>query len=266
MTDTVSQELIDAGRGYESLFVPALFIQWTPHMLAGAGVRAGLQVLDIACGTGVLTREALSAAGPDGRVVGVDPAPGMLAAAREVEPDIEWILGSAEALDLDDASFDCVLSQFGMMFFDDRRQAAAEMWRVLKPGGRVAIAVWSSVEHNPIYADIIALVREKVGDAAADVIQLPFTLPGSEVGEVLAASGFNDIQIDTRSEDAHFPGTRQIVEAELRGWLPLFDIVLEDEKIEEVLVASDALLSQYAQPSGDAIFPTSAHIVTATRA
>ena len=66
--------------------------------------------MDIACGTGVLTRRALTRSGPGGRVVGVDPAPGMLAAANEIEPSIDWILCSAEALELDDETFDCVMS------------------------------------------------------------------------------------------------------------------------------------------------------------
>ena len=103
MDENTPQELVEAGRGYESLFVPALFEQWTKHLIEGAGIREGSHVLDIACGTGILARDALSRTGPGGRVVGADPAPGMLAAAKEIEPSIDWILCSAEALELDDA-------------------------------------------------------------------------------------------------------------------------------------------------------------------
>ena len=176
MDESVPQELIDAGRGYESLFVPALFEVWTKHLIEGADVRKDSHVLDIACGTGVLTRRALARSGPGGRIVGVDPAPGMLAAANEIEPSIDWILCSAEALELDDETFDCVMSQFGMMFFQDHEKSAREMFRVLKPGGALAIAVWNSVEHNPAYADIIAVLQEQVGTAAADALRLPFSL------------------------------------------------------------------------------------------
>lgn len=266
MDENIPQELIEAGRGYESLFVPALFEQWTTHLIEGGGVRAGSHVLDIACGTGVLARKAQSRTGPNGRVVGVDPAPGMLAVAREIEPGIEWILCGAEALELDDETFDCVISQFGMMFFQDRQKSVGEMFRVLQPGGSLAIAIWNTVEQNPAYADFIALLQEHVGTAAADALRLPYSLGNSaEVAALLSAGGFTSINVETRVETAQFPSSRHMVEADLRGWLPLFDINLSEAKINEVLVASDSILSQYASSSGKAIFPTSAHIITARK-
>jgi ubiquinone/menaquinone biosynthesis C-methylase UbiE len=266
MDEDISQELVEAGRGYESLFVPALFEPWTTHLIEGAGVRSGSHVLDIACGTGVLARNALSRTGPGGRVVGVDPAAGMLAAAKEIEPSIDWVLCSAEALELDDEAFDCVMSQFGMMFFQDRQKSVEEMFRVLKPGGSLAIAIWNSVDQNPAYADIIAVLQEQVGTAAADALRLPYSLGNSdEVTTVLSDSGFMNINVETKTESAQFPSSRHMVEAELRGWLPLFDINLGEAKINEVLVESDSTLSKYASTSGKAVFPTSAHVITARK-
>jgi SAM-dependent methyltransferase len=266
MEQDVSNELIEAGRGYERLFVPALFEAWTGRLVDGAGVREGAHVLDVACGTGVLARRALSRAGADGRVVGVDPAPGMLAVAEEIEPRIEWLMCAAEALDVDDESFDCVVSQFGMMFFEDRQKSADEMFRALKPGGSLAIAVWRSVEHNPAYADVISVLESRVGAAAADALRLPFSLGDeADVEAVLTGSGFADIAVTAGTESASFPGSRQMVEAELRGWLPLFDIFLGEEQIADVLAASDRALGKYAGPSGEAVFPTSAHIFTARK-
>ena len=83
-----SEDVIEAGRGYERLFVPALFEAWTKHLVDGAEVQEGSHVLDVACGTGVLARAALARIGGSGRVVGADPAPGMLAAANEKEPSL----------------------------------------------------------------------------------------------------------------------------------------------------------------------------------
>ncbi len=266
MDQDVAKELVDAGRGYESLFVPALFQAWTQHLVGGAEVREGSNVLDVACGTGVLARAAFNQAGATGRVVGVDLAPGMLAAAKEIEPRIEWVLCSAEALDLNDETFDCVVSQFGMMFFADRQKSADEMFRVMKPGGSLAIAVWRSVRHNPAYADIISVLSEHVGPAAADALRLPYSLgDAGKVSAVLEATGFADIRVEPRTETATFPSSRQMVEAELRGWLPLFDIFLSESEIEEVLLQSDKTLSKYAGASGQAVFPTSAHIFTARK-
>lgn len=267
MDSTATREELEAGRGYEALFVPAVFEPWTKHLIDGAGVEESSHVLDIACGSGVLTRHAFARSGQSGRVVGVDPAPGMIAAANELEPNIEWILGSAEALPFDDATFDCVVSQFGMMFFQDRQKAAREMFRVMKPGGSLAIAVWNSIEHNRAYGDIIAVLDEQVSTAAGDALRMPYSLGDpDEVINTLSQGGFSDIEFETRAEQAKFPSSRTMVEAELRGWLPLFDINLSEEKIADVLVKSDGKLSKYAAQSGEAVFPTSAHIVTARKA
>ena len=250
----------------ESLFVPALFEVWTKHLVDRAGIREGSHVLDVACGTGVLARNALARAGTNGRVVGADPAPGMLAAAKEIEPGIDWVLCGAEALDVDDDTFDCVISQFGMMFFQDRQKSADEMFRAMKPGGSLAIAVWRSVENNPAYADIISVLEEQVGTAAADALRLPYGLgDAGKVTSVLEGSGFTDISVEAKTEFATFPSSRQMVEAELRGWLPLFDIFLSEDQIEDVLIESDNTLGKYASPSGEATFPTSAHIFTALK-
>lgn len=266
MGQDISEELIEAGRGYEGLFVPALFEAWTKHLVDGAGIREGSHVLDVACGTGVLARNALSRTGANGRVVGADPAPGMLAAAKEIETGIEWALCSAEALSVDDGTFDCVVSQFGMMFFEDRQASTDEMFRAMKPGGSLAIAVWRSVEHNPAYADIISVLEEHVGTAAADALRLPYSLgDAGKVIAVLEGSGFTDIKVEAKTESARFPSSRQMVEAELRGWLPLFDIFLNEDEIDSVLVQSDKTLGKYADPSGEAVFPTSAHVFTARK-
>ena len=266
MDQDVSEDLIEAGRGYEGLFVPALFQPWTKHLIEGAKIQEGSHVLDIACGTGVLARKALARTGANGRVVGVDLAPGMLAAANEIEPAIDWVLCNAEALDVEDDAFDSVISQFGMMFFTDRQKSVEEMFRVLKPGGTLAIAVWRSVEHNPAYADIITVLKEQVGTAAADALRLPYSLGDSdEVTAVLKKGGFSEIKVEAKSETATFPSSRQMVEAELRGWLPFFDIFLGEDKINEVLIESDKTLGKYTGPSGKAVFPTSAHLFTARK-
>ena len=266
MDNDVSEELLEAGHGYENLFVPALFEAWTKHLIEGANVQQGSHVLDVACGTGVLARAALARTGAMGQVVGADPAPGMLAVAKEIEPNIDWVLCAAEALDVDDDTFDCVVSQFGLMFFQDLQKSTDEMFRAMKPGGSLAIAVWRSVENNPAYADIIAVLEEQIGTAAADALRLPYSLgDASKVTAVLEGSAFEDITVEAKTESATFSSSRQMVEAELRGWLPLFDVFLKEDQIENVLIESDKTLGKYAGPSGEATFPTSAHVIRARK-
>jgi SAM-dependent methyltransferase len=109
-----------------------------------AGVEAGMDVLDVACGTG---NASIPAARAGARVTGLDFAPGLLAIARERAADamveIEFIEGDAQALPFDDASFDRVVSTFGHMFAPEHRRAADEMKRVLRPDGVIAVACWT---------------------------------------------------------------------------------------------------------------------------
>ncbi len=263
MEPTVSQEELDAGRGYEELFVPALFAPWPPHLVKSAGVQAGQQVLDIACGSGVLARHLLSVVGDAGHVTGLDPAPGMIAAAREVEPRIDWVLAGAEDTGLESGVFDAVLSQFGMMFFQDRNQAAREMYRVLKPDGVVSVAVWNDLDHNPAYHAIIKLLESEISRAAADALRLPYSLGRSEeVASVYEKAGFLDISVTHKTEPARFPSARIMVEADLRGWLPLFDIHLSEEKIASVLACADDALAEFREVNGEVVFQASAYIVS----
>ncbi len=101
-----------AAHTYEEFFVPALFAQWPPRVLEAADVRAGHDVLDVGCGTGVLATASAAVVGDAGSVTGIDVNDGMLEVARLAEADVSWVLGAAESLPFDDASFDRVVSQF----------------------------------------------------------------------------------------------------------------------------------------------------------
>lgn len=108
-----------------------------------AGVRSGQQVLDVACGTGVV---ALTAATRGARATGLDMTPELIQRARENSQlcalEIDWHEGDAEELPFKDREFDVVLSQYGHMFAPRPEVAVAEMLRVLKPGGTIAFSTW----------------------------------------------------------------------------------------------------------------------------
>src|SRR5687768_9630852 len=161
---------------FENLFVPALFQEWAPRVCSAAKLRAGDRVLDVACGTGVVAREAARRVGPAGSVTGLDLNLGMLAVAKRLRPDIVWRQGDAGSLPFDAGAFDAVVSQFGLMFFADRVGAIREMARVLAPGGRLAVAVWDSLDRTPAYAAEVALLERMAGPAAADALRFPFCL------------------------------------------------------------------------------------------
>lgn len=266
-TYSPSPEEVASAAAYESLHVPALFGEWVDPVLDAGSVGAGHRVLDVACGTGVLARGALERVGDSGSVVGVDPAPGMLAVAEREAPEVDWRIGAAEALPFPDGSFDRVTSQFGMMFFEDRRRAVEEMLRVLGREGRLAVAVWDSLERTPAYATEVALLERIAGSAAAEALAAPFVLGDrNRLVELFEESGVAAVEATTRTGSARFPDVRVMVEADLRGWLPIMGVELPEETIEEILVESERALAGFVAADGSVVFDSPAHIVSGGKA
>jgi ubiquinone/menaquinone biosynthesis C-methylase UbiE len=115
-----------------------------PRIVAAAGIGPGDEVLDVACGTG---NAAIRAAGAGAAVTGVDITPELFRAGRREAADagvtVDWVQGDAEELPFEDESFDVVVSTFGCMFAPRHEVAAAEIARVLRPGGRIGITAWT---------------------------------------------------------------------------------------------------------------------------
>jgi ubiquinone/menaquinone biosynthesis C-methylase UbiE len=263
MNDATLQRQIESARVYETLFVPALFEQYAPKVADAASVGKGDRVLDVACGTGILAREILRRVGPGGRVAGVDPVPGMIEVAKQNAPDVEWYEGKAESLPFADESFDVVVSQFGLMFFTDRTRAIQEMLRVLTSPGRFAVAVWDSLENIPAYASVVELLQRTAGQQAADGLRAPFVLGDkSELGKMFSEVGANSIEVTTHPGTGLFPSIRVMVEADLRGWLPVIGVILAEEQISQILNEAETALAAYATINGQVRFDLSAHIVS----
>jgi SAM-dependent methyltransferase len=254
MSDAASGQVsAQAAEVYESFFVPALFAPWAPRLCDAARLRPGQSVLDVACGTGVAAREA---ARRGCRVTGVDLNPGMLDVARRRAPGLEWIPGRAESLPVDSGRFDAVLCQFGLMFFEDRPQALREMRRALKPGGRLALAVWDAVEHAPGYAAMIRLLERLFGPTAAAALRAPFSLGNPDDLRRLLP----DAQVDTVPGTARFPSLRDWLYTDIRGWT-LSDLV-DDRGFERLAREAETELRGFVQPDGTVAFDVPAHVVT----
>ena len=259
-------EAVAAAKAYEELHVPALFQEWVDPVLDAARVSSGQRVLDVACGTGVLARGARARVRPTGSVAAVDPAEGMLAVARERQPSVEWTRGTAEALPFPGASFDAVVSQFGRMFFTDRARAVDEMLRVLVHGGRFAVAVWDALEKAPGFAVEVDLVERMAGAAAAQALRAPFVLgEREEVVALFETAGADSVDATTRTGGARFPSVRAMVEADLRGWLPVMGVTLPAATIEAILEEAESALADFVTADGSVEFDAPAHIVSGVR-
>ena len=263
VVSSVPEEAIGAAYAYEELHVPALFEQWAVRVVDAAQVRDGDRVLDVACGTGVLARTAASRVGSHGCVTGVDPNPGMLVVAEYLEPSVRWQQGVAETLPYEDHSFDAVVSQFALMFFTDRSAALRDMMRVLVPGGRMAVAVWESLERCQAYPIAVELLERVAGSEAAEALRAPFILGDrTELANLFRSAGVESVKITTHRGTARFPSIRTMVEADLRGWLPVMGVVLPEEQIQRILQEAERVLARYVTADGTVEFESSAHIVS----
>ena len=258
------QVVRSAAEVYEEFFVPALFGQWAGTTVAAAGVRPGGAVLDVACGTGVVAREAANRAGATGTVVGLDCNPGMLAVAEKMAPHIDWRFGRAEELPFDDHGFDAVTCQFALMFFEDRVAALQEMWRVLRPGGRLAVATWDRLDNSPGYAAMVALLDRLFGQRHADALRAPFVLgdPQALCG-IAEEAGIVNATITTRPGVATFASLDIWVHTDVRGWT-LADMI-DDAQFQTLLSAARSELAPFVEADGSVSFAAPAHFLAATK-
>lgn len=267
MTDPAWHATADAATIYQDQIVPALMEDWAPRVAAAADIRPGQRVLDVACGTGVLTRAAAIRTGPSGAVTGLDVSPRMLSIAARLSPTLEWREGTAESLPFPDESFDAVVSQFGLMFVPDPAAALGEMMRVLKPGGRLAVAVWASLRETPAYAAEVALVERVAGTNAGVPLRAPFLLGDrAQLAEHFLAAGIPDATIALHQGRGAFPSIRTMVELDLRVLLPMMDVALDEERIAAILRSAEAELRPFVtDEGGKVIFASPALLGTAIK-
>ena len=203
--------------GYERFMVPTLFGPWAAHLIQAADPRPGERILDVGCGTGIVSRMVAARLGRRAAVTGVDLSPNMLevahaAAAREGVA-VEWRQGRAEELPFPDGSFDLVLCQFALMFFADRPAALAQMRRVVRGTGRVVLHVWQGLDRHPFYRTLHEVIQSRLGMSALQEI---FALgDAGEVRALLTGAGFRQVEVEPLSETARFPNPEGFLAGEI---------------------------------------------------
>lgn len=251
-----------AAKIYEEFYLPGLFAEWTPRVIAAAQIERGQRVVDVACGTGVLARAVADRVGATGFTVGVDINDAMLNIAREKAPEIEWHQAPAEALPLNDNSFDSAVCQFGLMYFEDQQAALVEMMRVLRPGGNLAVVVWDKLENSPGYALEDRLFQQVLGDEYAD--EVPYSLGDLQVlGQLFAGADISGVQIQTYAGTARFASIEDWIYTDVNGWTIDDDVDVEDYEL--LLLEAKQQLARFVTPEGTVAFATPAHIVTASK-
>ncbi|HEY9376438.1 MAG TPA: methyltransferase domain-containing protein, partial [Jiangellaceae bacterium] len=263
MTETF-QITPEQAEAYEQLFVPALFAQWASPLVGIAQVVPGQHVLDVACGTGVAARAAADIVGDTGAVVGVDVNPAMLAVAARIRPDIQWLEGDAANLPFESGRFDAVLCQSALFFFPDVPAAIAEMARVLRPRGVLAIQTYASVEDQPGFRDLEAIAAKFAPADAMHLIETYWSQGDlSALSATLADAGLQVIETRTVLGTAMYGSVENLVETEIRG-TPLVGRLTED-LIEQILAESKVTLDRFVTSDGLLAMPITAHLVAGRR-
>src|SRR3972149_1283094 len=200
---------------YEQYFVPAMFLPWATILLRHAALQSGERVLDVACGTGIVARQAAPLVGPGGRVGAVDMNPAMLGVARaRPAPSgatVTWREGNAMALPLPDGAFDVVLCQHGLQFVPDRAGAVREMRRVLAPGGRALVIVLQALARHPVFEALMESVARHLS-LPVSAVMTPFALcDAAELRTLFKAAGFKQVDNLPESTPVRVPAPERFV-------------------------------------------------------
>ena len=188
--------------GYREHLEPVIFRPWAQRLVDVVDLRDGETVLDVAAGTGVVARAASQRVGRDGRVIASDISEEMLIHVRDGRDEhagcpIETVVCSATALDVADSSVDAVLCQQGFPFIPDRVAAAGEMARVLRSGGRAAVAMWlAGARLDPFvtFAEVLRVfgIPEPMPGAFD---QSRFTMSEQELRGALESGGLDEVTV-----------------------------------------------------------------------
>lgn len=234
---------------YEQVFVPAVMQTWANQLVNLAKTSRGTRILDVACGSGVVTHLFAGRVSKTGQIVGYDINPDMIAIAQGKQPDaaIEWRQGNAIELPFQDGSFDIVTCQHGLMFFEDRVKGLQEMYRVLAPGGKLLVLVWGPIEDNSGFLTAAEGFGRYAGIEAGNSIRGMFVLGDIRQMRSLAeAAGFRDAVVKTVSAQAHFPS----IEDFIHGFGVLMQLSITEAAQLELLTQITTTLQSYVNHQG----------------
>jgi len=257
---------LEAAHLYERVVARHILGPWAASLVEAGSVAEGDRVLDLACGTGVVTRIAAQRAGPRGRVTGVDLNAGMIAVARSLpRPEgapIEWLEGSALAIPLADSSVGVALCQQGFQFFPDKPLAMREMRRVLERGGRLALSVWGGVGiYNGAVGEALARF---VDQAIAARFCASSNVPPREALERFAtAAGFAEVSVRISRMNIHLPRLDRFVLDHLAGTPVAEALVAIDDEARRNIGATVAQALRRFDDGDGVTYPEEIHVLTA---
>ena len=238
---------------YDRYLGPILFHRYADDLAGRLAVKPGMRVLETACGTGILTERLVARLRGQGTLVATDLNEPMLAHARSKLGDpakLEWRRADATALPFDDASFDAVVCQLGLMFYQDKAAGVRQALRVLKPGGRYLFNVWDALEHNAVARIAHETAASFFSSDPPRFYTVPFSLHDpTRVGAWLTEAGFEDIEVTPLAKSGTSPSAADAATGLVHG-NPLYLEIME-RRPEALAEITAALARSLAAHLGD---------------
>ena len=251
-----------------------MFAPVTHALVEATRISPGQTILDLATGPGDPALSLAPLVGPTGTVIGLDPVPAMIAAARREAtrlalPSIRFEVAAADNLPFPDNTFHTALSRFGIMFFPDPLAATREILRVLQPGGTLAFAVWHSLDQNPFFTVVERILQSYLPQTPADPDapnSFRFAIPG-KLRDILLESGVESpserllkFTMDVPIQPEDFWALRHEMSDKLRGSLAK----LSSAQLSEVKHRALRDVAAFATPTG-LTFPAEVLILSAKK-
>ena len=221
MKDVHAQFQDTIPRYYDRHLGPVIFEPYARDLAKRAAGKSALRVLEVACGTGILTQQLRTKLPATAELVATDLNEAMIKYARGKTIRIdrtEWQTADAVALPFPDASFDRVVCQFGFMFVPDKAAAFREARRVLKPGGQLVFNVWDRIDLNPFARITHGVISGLYPKDPPSFYQVPFSLHDpAELKRLMTSAKFRSIEIQTLALDAVAPTAESFAVGLVRG-------------------------------------------------
>lgn len=250
---------------YERHLRPVLFEPYAEDLASRTAGAPGPH-LELACGTGVLTRQLLARMGSEARLTATDLNPPMLEEARQrlaEDPRLSWERADMTALPFGDGAFGTVVCQFGFMFPPDKAAAFRESRRVLRPGGRLLFNVWGSLEDNPANPATLRALERLFPEDPPTFLEVPFGFhDGDRIQALLEEQGFAGVRLEALVLPCRCESAATLAAGLVRGTPLANDLLARDTEPEAVIGSVTAAL---AEVGGEAPFtcPMKALVVEA---
>jgi ubiquinone/menaquinone biosynthesis C-methylase UbiE len=258
MNDRIASFDGEIPQNYDHYLVPLLFDPYAADLANRVSGQPLKDVLELACGTGILTRQLLKNVGPAVRIVATDLSVDMVEyARRKLGPSerVTWRQADATRLPFPDAGFDAALCQYGWMFVPDKSVAALEVRRVLRPGGSFLFNAWESLAKNNVMRAVQAALEDRFPDAPPQFLHVAFGYHQRDIIKAtLESAGFTHVEIVEVVKSIESSSVSQLATGMVRG-TPLRYALQERGHINEADVIDSIatrLGKEFAGPSASA--------------